>query len=272
MSEMSVEQEAESMGWKPESEYRGVTPWVDAETYVEKGRHVLPILKKNNERLLSELGDVKGEVIRLKTMLDASSESIEAMKEFHAEATKAQVAKARKEILDSLKEAKVDGDVEAEVEITSELSRFDAAQLEVKPDKPVQATKTEKADALETAVSPEFTAWAKENTWFGEDPERTGLAIGVAQRLRKDGDITQGAVFMAKVTANVEAVFGGGAKRADKVEGSRGGGQLSTGTSYADMPAEARAACDKQGVKHIGEGRGFKTQKDWREYYAKLYF
>jgi hypothetical protein len=269
---MTVEKEASAMGWVPEESYKGdKANWVDADTFVEKGRHVLPILRKNNERLLGELGNVKNDVLRLNKLLADSAESMEAMKEFHEEATKAQVEKARRDIIASLKEAKQEGDVDAEVEITSQLSQFDAVQKEAS--KPVEATKTEKAQALETILSPAFTEWTKEQAWFGQDPERTGLAIGVAQRLRREGVTSEGKEFLNAVTQAVDKVFGGGQRQTvDKVEGSRGGGGKSSGgTGYGDLPADARAVCDKQASKFVGEGRAFKTTKDWQQYYAKTY-
>ena len=47
-----VEQEARTLGWVPAEEFKGdPNRWVDAETFVERGHTVMPILRKNNERL-----------------------------------------------------------------------------------------------------------------------------------------------------------------------------------------------------------------------------
>src|ERR1035437_8659239 len=148
---MTVEKEASAMGWVPEESYKGdKANWVDADTFVEKGRHVLPILRKNNERLLGELGNVKNDVLRLNKLLADSAASMEAMKEFHEEATKAQVEKARRDIMATLKESKKEGHGDPEGEIPSQLSHCDAVKK--KATKPVEATKTEKAQALETIL------------------------------------------------------------------------------------------------------------------------
>ncbi|CAB4183418.1 hypothetical protein UFOVP1078_64, partial [uncultured Caudovirales phage] len=56
----SVIQEAVSQGWVSKDKYRGdEKDWVDAETFVKRGREILPILRKNNENLLKELNQTK---------------------------------------------------------------------------------------------------------------------------------------------------------------------------------------------------------------------
>ena len=55
MSE-NTEQEARNLGWVPQEEFRGDPgKWVDAETFVERGHTIMPILKSNNKKLEEQL-------------------------------------------------------------------------------------------------------------------------------------------------------------------------------------------------------------------------
>src|SRR5258708_7320220 len=69
--------EAMAEGWRPEEEYNGKAPWVDAETFVKRGREINPILKKNNDRLLAEIKALKAEV-------DSSKMSVKKLEEHNA--------------------------------------------------------------------------------------------------------------------------------------------------------------------------------------------
>lgn len=266
----SVEAEARLMGWVPKEEFRGSEDiWVDADSFVEKGRHITPILRKNNERLLSELGAMKEQNAKLNTAVSELTESMEALKEFHAESTKAQVARARSDILAELKAAKEEGDIDREVAAQSDLSEFDAAGKAVKA-----PAKKEESVTQTQEITPEFKIWNKENPWFGTDLAKTGMAQGIAQQMRNEGSALVGREFLDAVTEAVEAKLGGTKKKVDKVEGSRGGGGggSSGGSSYADLPADARAACDKQASKFVGENKVYKTVKEWNAFYADQYF
>ena len=66
-----------------------------------------------------------------------------------------------------------------------------------------------------------------------------------------------------------------GAPRSSKVGESRPSGSPMSGgrgRSFADLPADARDACDRQGRKLVGEGRAFKDMNAWRSYYVNLYY
>jgi len=267
-----VEQEARTLGWVPAEEFKGdPNRWVDAETFVERGHTVMPILRKNNERLETLVKQQAEELNKMKNMFSASQESITELQKVHADATKAAVAKARAEVVAELKEAKRDGDVEREIALTEELQDLKTRQVEI--EKPAQHPP---AQPQQQEVHPDFQAWMDDNPWFGSDQRKTQKAMGIAQILRADpeNDGLQGRAFFDRVLAEME---GRSAPRPDKVGGSRpsgtgGGGGPVGGKSFADLPADAKAACDNQGKKLVGEGRAFKDMAAWRSYYTNLYF
>lgn len=269
-----VEQEARTLGWVPAEEFKGdPNRWVDAETFVERGHTVMPILRKNNERLETLVKQQAEELNKMKNMFNASQESITELQKVHADATKAAVAKARADVMTELKQAKRDGDVDREVELQEELSQLkdQQAQIEQQRQQP-QAPQTQQEQ-----VHPDLQAWMTDNPWFGSDQRKTQKAMGIAQILRADpeNDGLQGRAFFDRVLAEME---GNAAPRPDKVGGARpsgtggGGGGAAGGKAFADMPADAKEACDRQGKKLVGEGRAFKDMAAWRSYYAKLYF
>ena len=271
----TIEQQATLMGWMPKENFRGnPETWVDAESFVEKGKHVLPILHKNNERLLGQVGTLTTELNALRAKIASQEASMEDFKTFHAEATKAQVAAARKEILEGLKAAKTEGDVDAEIEYTAQLSQFDAAQ-KAPPAAPVEGSKP--AVPQVTELAPAFKAWQADNPWFGTDHARSGAAQGIANQLRAQGDTSLGLEFLNKVAQGVNELFGphDSGTPPSKVEsprGSDGAGRDSGPVSYAKLPADARAVCDKQATRFVGPDKLFKTKAEWQSHYAKTYF
>src|SRR5258706_9520841 len=121
--------EASNMGWVDKDAYKGnPETWVDAKTFVEKGRHVLPILQKNNQRLNTELSTIRTENKKLGELLKASQESISALEEYHTEETNRRVEKARKDLKAELVRAKTEGDHADEVELTDQLSQLNAPE------------------------------------------------------------------------------------------------------------------------------------------------
>lgn len=272
----SVEQEARTLGWVPVEEFKGdPARWVDADTFVERGKTIMPILKKNNQHLESLVNSQKVELERMRSMVDASQESIAELKEVHAQAMKSAIEKTRKEVMTEIKNARDAGNVELELQLTEDLADLKIQQ------KDLEAKEKQRQEAPSQQphqMDPEFMQWMKDNPWFNTDMKKTMKASGIAQILRADmesGAIPslQGRAFFDKVVAEME---GETAPKADKVGGGRptgaGGGGGGGGKSYSDLPSDAKEVCDRQGKKLVGEGRAFKDNAAWRKYYAELYF
>lgn len=272
---MDIEQEAGAMGWVAQEHFKGdESKWVDAETFVARGKEIMPILRKNNERLLGEVSGLKSTVENLTQAVAQSNESMAALKEFHETSSKAQVEKVRREILAQLKDAKTEGDVDAEVKATADLSEFDAAQKAAK-----QTPAPRQQQAVPPALHPEVKTWMEENPWYGKDHERTGLMDGISKKLRTEGSTKIGREFLLEAAEIVEQRLGGGDRRGSKVDdgggngGARsgGGGSGGSGTGYSSLPKEARDQCDKQAERFVGEHKAYKSLKEWQTFYASEY-
>jgi len=274
MAGENIEQEARSMGWVPQADFRGdPARWVDADTFVERGHTVMPILRKNNERLEGTVKAQQAELARMKGMIEAGQEAIAALQEVHTSATKAAVEKAKADLLKELKDAKRDGDVDREVEITEALADIRVKQADAGP---VQKQAPQSSQTGAATDHPDFAPWKSDNPWFGSDQRKTMRAMGIAQELRSDPafDSLEGRAFFDKVVEVMDQRSGASTVSTTKVAGGAGPSTPSSGgdKGYAGLPADAKEACDRQGQRLVGPGRAFKDESAWRSYYAKLYY
>lgn len=272
MSAEQIEQAAREMGWKPKEEFRGdPAKWTDAETFVSRGENFIPILRADREKLRGENADIRAALTETQTLLRASQEAIEELRKYHTEDTQRQVEKARKDLVKQLKQARDEGDVDAEVEIQDELSKIRTAQA-APPAAP--APKPPAAPAPQPDAA--FAAWSANNAWFATNPRLRGLTLGIAEELRAKQPNLVGKPFYDAIDAEMADYLDPPARGTDKVAGGRGpsnqpasGGRAKT---YADLPADAKAACDSYASKLVGPGRVHKDLASWQAAYAKDFF
>lgn len=266
-----VQAEAEKMGWIPPARYKGDSErFVDADTFLERGETVLPIVKKQLALTRAELDSVRRQSVDQAAALRQAQEAIEQIEERHSVATQKAVENARRELKSQLAQASANGDHEAVAELTDQMTQLKEAETVAKEEK--------KVAPVDTPPPPEVVAWNAENPWFGTDKRKTAFFLGIAQDLREKGDTRLGAAFFNAALAEMEAELGGGKQaRTDKVEGGRSGGageerSAPRGKSYASLPADAKAACDADLRRFVGENKRYKTAAEWRGRFAELYF
>lgn len=273
-----VEVRAREMGWIAKEEFKGdEAKWVDAQTFVERGESFVPFLKADRKRLESEVGQLKGQLAQVSNQFAASQESIEELKNFNANMARERAKSRRTELHAEIKAAREEEDVEKEGELMDELSEVNKTLKAEPPAR--QQPRQQQPRGEDHSQNPILQAWMSENSWFGKDAERTHLAQGVATALRADpanASLIGTKAFLDRVSARVEQIMPSGAPRNgyDRVEGgARSAGTGSSGgKSYADLPSDAKEACEKQAKKLVGEGRAFKTVEDWRKHYVTKYF
>lgn len=271
-----VIKEARSMGWVPQEQFRGKPDeWVDADEFVERGRKVMPILVANNRRLQAQLLTRDKELGTLKSQLEGATAAIEKLERHYTEANKRSVENAKRQLREELKTAREDNDVDAELDIQDKLRELDVASRNAE-DKPV---KKDPPQAHQTP--PELKAWYDANSWFGSDKKKTKLVVRIAEDLREEGSDLEGAEFMDECVRLYEEQHGESGdgenkparKPASKVEGVPSRGRSSgSGNKFADLPKEAKEACWGDADDLVGEGRRYKTLKDWENAYAAIYF
>ena len=281
MSEMNgadtVEVKARDMGWKPLEEFKGDPDnWRDAEAFVARGEEILPIVRKDNERLRAEVAQTKAETARLKALVDAGQEAIIELKSFHTADTQRQVEKAQRDLRSGIKQAKAEGNEDLEETLREELTEINAALKEAK--------ETPKRDTplvpAQPTVDPAFISWRNNNPWFEVDTKKTALTVAIAQELRADPKNVGllGEDFYKRAAAGADEILNPRPGRGQsKLEEGGGGVGLSgvggpEGKTFRDLPSDARAVCEKQATKLVGEGRAFKTKEAWRNHYVEQYF
>jgi len=275
----SIEQQATERGWRPKEEFKGHPDhFVDAETYLARSETVLPIVKKENENLRTELTSVRGQLSKVEQALAESQASQKEFAEFQSQLTADRVKAAKDKLLSELVAAKREGNVEDEVRLTDELTDLkateQAALVEKKP--PVERD----TSTQDGANNPVFQQWIGENGWYLSDPEKQRAAIAYGMVLRAD-PATKGLVgrpFLDRIKQHIDKVYTGGTTTSvDRVEGGRptgdyGGGNGGNGKSYHDLPAEAKEVVNRQASRFVGENKTFKDLKAWQDHYAKTFF
>ena len=271
-----VETQAKELGWAPKDQWRGdPEKWIDAETFVRRGEEILPIVKANNRRLQEEVAALKNDLASTKTLLKASAEAIEGLKEFNSETNRERMKSQREALIGKLKEARQNDDVDAELAISQQLTKTDAALVD-STRKPISVDPVE--PKVDRESNPDWIAFKAQNPWFGTETRKTTLAVAIAQELRADpaNNSLTGAQFFARVSEEVSKTLGGNPRRnTPKVEGGGSGGDGGGGRpghSYAELPPEAKQACDNGIKRFVGPGRGFKTEAEWRQHYVTKFF
>lgn len=278
--ERDYDSEARDMGWVEEAKYRGPKgQWVDAKTFVEKGEHILPILRANRDKLRQENLTKDKEIANLKSSVDAANKAIKALQKVHSEETDRRVNEAIKDVKEKLKLAHEAGDFDAVVELNESLTDLKESKKEAKEEE--QEAKHPNTNNQEE-LSADFKAWHKENAWFGnmdnaEDRKRTREIYRIGEDLRDEGDRTEGRPFFDKCLEILEEREGkkstsnNGTQRKSRVEGNDNTQRRSGGRAFDNLPKEAKEACHDYSETLVGPGKMYKTLKDWEDAYAKTY-
>ena len=261
----TYESEARAQGWVAKEEFRGSEDdWVDAETFVRRGKEIMPILRKNNEKLLKELGEAK----------KAAEEAREAAKEFR-EFQKQQFERKTKELesqLQELKQAKRDaitnGDGDRARAIDDAMDELKEQRLEAKEE--LKAAEAKAKEVPQVTADPALNAWMDKNDWFGKDSRMTGIANGLGVTLRQENPALNGQAFLDKLDAELAEVFPekfGKKRTPNPMEGTPNGTarpSVSSGKkTYTNLPAEAKAACDKFVKQGLMTKEQYVAEYDW---------
>lgn len=259
-----VRQEAESQGWVPKEKFRGnESDWVDADTFVKRGREILPILRKNNENLIKDLNATKEQLREFR-------EAAEEFKKFQREAyeRKAQEYEQRiQEIKESRAQAISDGDGQ---KVNALDDALDAAKDELKEAKQAakDAEKTPTQPSSD-ALDPGLQAWLDKNTWFGQDKRMTGIVNGIGESLRLEFPLLKGQEFLDKLDEVLAEEFPNKfgkqtpTSRVESGSGRASRGSSSNAQTYDNLPAEAKAACDRFVKQKLMTREQYVADFDW---------
>ena len=155
--ERDWEAEAEVYGWVPKDQFKGdPDKWRPAEEFVRRGEEILPIVRKQNEKLQAKLSE--------------QDETIKNMSRMFEKTIERERQKAAQEIA-SLKAEKKEAIKEGNAERVEEIeAQIDTLKEEAKPD---AAPSARTIDEL-------TRDFAKVNAWFIEEPDMAEYAQKVS--------------------------------------------------------------------------------------------
>lgn len=240
-----IENEARTQGWVPKNEFRGnESEWIEAEVFVQRGKEINPILRKNNERIQKELDATKRQMEDLK-------KTTEEFKKFQKEAYEHKIETYTLEIQD-LKELKKkavsEGDGELVVNIDDKIDEVKAKQASAK----LQETETKvPPNQVDPEVQRAVESWVEDNSWYKTDKKMAAATDAVAAQVRQANPFLVGKEFFDEVDKELQDLFpaeklGKKVRPRSPVEAGKSVGESKGGKkSYDNLPAEAKAACDK---------------------------
>ncbi len=255
-----IEARAREGGWVPEAEWEGEPPdagFRTAQEFVDYGEAKGPTLAEQNRRLSEELAEGR------KTQ-EATLAALGDFKAYHEGYAKNAKAVALSELEAKQREAVEAGDVEG----------FDAAQKDIKAlDEPAESDNPDN--------DPVFKAWNGDNTWYNDNIKMTLYANNIAPIVSKKTKL-EGRPYYDAIVAEVRKEFPDhfrNIKRDDppSVEGGgKPGGERKSGKkTYADLPREAKDACDRFCKQTVNDSGGksvplmtkaqYVEQYDWSE-------
>ena len=238
---VKTEKDARTFGWVPLEEFRGgEDKWVDAETFVKRGKEINPILKKNNELLLKKLADAERKVEEVGRVADE-------FRTFQKEQSEKRIQDYDRQIVELKKakgEAVSSGDGDRVIAIDDAIDAIKEERAEAKTVKPAEEVKPG------NTVDPVLQAWIDENDWFGKDQKKTRRANSVAEELRSANPNLVNQAFLDRLSDELKETwpddFGGKKKPSSPVEGSSSTRPGVRGKqTYENLPADAKAACDR---------------------------
>jgi len=260
-----VQHEAESQGWVPKERFRGnESDWVDADTFVKRGREILPILRKNNENLIKDLQATKDQLKEFR-------EAAEEFKKFQRESyeRKAQEYESQiQEIKESRAQAISDGDGQKVNALDDALDQakenFKEAKQSVK-----DVVSAKNPEPTPEAIDPGLQVWLDRNTWFGQDKRLTGMVNGIGESLRLEFPLLKGQAFLDKLdevlAEEFPNKFGKKQSPSSRVESGSGRQSRSGGNaqSYDNLPPEAKSACDRFVKQKLMTREQYVADFDW---------
>jgi len=241
------EERASRMGWVPKDKFRGnPDTWVSAEEFARRGDEQVPLLRS--------------QVRRLEQRDKENAEAIKQFSQFHAQVQE----NAYKQALEDLRREKIEArnslDGERELLIDDKIEELRQYDPRKQVAAPVQQPQSD----------PVFDSWVAENKWAeDEDAQAIGMIIG--NKLRANGDTSSGKEFLDKIKLEMRkspkySHFLGEQENTNRAQAAAVGANSTAPKNrqkgYADLPSEAKQACDMF-VK-----KGFIT----REKYIKDFF
>lgn len=254
-----VEARARRMGWRPKEEFRGPPDrWSSAEDFISRGENELPILRERNRNLDRQLEETGRTVTELKTRMEQTGEVLSSMREMGLKAEERAYKKARAEIEEEMRTRAAAADVVGVTETQRKLEELDKERETAKVAPAAVVAKVTDAPAAKPR-DPVAEQWITDNPWFTSDAEMNSTAQGIHTGMlqsRKDLSLADNLAETKRRIMKLYPEKFANANRDEAIAVAQPSGNAPAPTNrnkkktYADLPADAKAACDKY-VKQI---------------------
>ncbi|HKR17713.1 hypothetical protein [Rhizorhapis sp.] len=247
---LSPEEQARTLGWKPQDEFKGNTEeWVDADTFLAAREENLAIAKRDNRRLTRETAE-------LNRKLGNAQKVIETLKGFEQKAYE----RALNDLKSQQKQAVRDGDEEAHDRISKELDELRDS---------ISDTKAEKKQVDQVEYRKVFGEWLADNDWYAKDEVKRTYADSVIADLgpleEYTGSTEEWLGEIAKRTSERFAKKEKAEPKVNPVGGANGMRQPGAkGKSYTDMPADAKQMADMMVRQGIFKDKDAYAKEYWK--------
>ena len=244
---MDVEERARAQGWKGPEEYSGPPEkFKDAEEFLKVADDYAPVIKERNRRLIEQLDE-------LNQKYDRQNQTLQKLAQHHKRTAELAYQRALRDLEKRRRDAVELGDTTAFTEVEAEIKELHAANVAEPDPAPVQVPQ----------ANPDKEAaekWFQDNPWFFDDLTLHMAAQAAGNIVDKKFPNYTAAEKLAWVKKTVMDTYPdrfeqqeGKKEKVSPVLGGSGSGKGGNGRkkSYADLPGDAKKACDdfvKQGL------------------------
>lgn len=229
-----AETEARRLGWVDKEEFRGdPDKWRPAEEFLDRGKRILPIVLRDNEKLQRKIGSLESKIADF-------AKTSEEMVAYHRKAEERSYQRAKAEFDAKIEQAAQNADLPAVRAAMAERDALDKSRPEkAEEKKPVPQ------------VDPKLMDWISDNPWFNADRLLNTFASEAYDQLFKSApgmSVDDRLAETKRLTIEkFPEKFGINTNReaASKVSAPTGGsGGRKRSRGYDDLPDDARKACD----------------------------
>ncbi len=168
----AMEAEAHAQGWRPLEQYRGKPGgWVNAKTFIERGKNYLPFVQKELRESKETIGRMSGEMEQLRTLVASTQKDMQQLLDFSRRANQAGYDRAVKDLKEQQREAVTAGDVATFDKIEGQLEQMAEAREEGAEEPAPRTPAREAAPQPQPAIGipQEYQDFMAENPWFNTD-------------------------------------------------------------------------------------------------------
>lgn len=237
--QQSIEARARAGGWLPKDQFtKDESQWVDASTFVDRGKKYTSNLAKEVERLRAKVAE-----------FEPTKQAFTKYHEDQMKAKDAEIAAAITELKIQRSRATREGEDEEAVAIDERIESLKRQKDSLKEETSAAVKNTQ---VIVDQANPVLDAWITDgNDWFKTDTKLRDYAVALGKEMKDSGESATGRAFLDKVRSVMEVEFPrkfGKTQRPGSTESGSTRTSSGGGKTAADLPEEDRALM-KQFVK-----------------------